>query len=91
MRAPNKSRWLNRGEGTQQWDKHTFRFQITSGKKEIIYREHPLIDREKIMLPVSINLMICSLGVDTSRKEIFYETLWSFPMPSNDIVDFSSG
>ena len=34
------------------------RFQITSGKKEIIDREQPLIDREKIMLPVSINLMI---------------------------------
>ena len=57
------------------------RFQITSGKKEIIDREQPLIDREKGMLPVAVYLMIGSLGVDTSRKEIFYETLWSSPLP----------
>ena len=69
------------------------RFQITTGNEENIDFDQPLIDEEyKVMLqrPVAVYLMIGSLGVDTSRKEIFYETLWSSPMPSNDIVDFCS-
>ena len=62
--------------------------------RDFFNREQPVIDREHVMqnvkLPATVYLMIGSLGVDCSRKEIFYETLWSSPPLSNDIVDFSS-
>ena len=54
----------------------------------------PLIDEEdKVMLQKTstVYLMLTSLGVDTSQREILYKTFWSEPMPSNDKISFCSG
>ena len=40
------------------------------------------------ILPPTSYLMLCSLGVDTSHKELIYKSTWSSPNLSNDILQF---
>ena len=72
--------------------KRSFRFHIKTGNAILDYYQ-PVIDQEdKVILQNDITstvyLMLTSLALDTSRREILHRTYWSEPMPSNDQVNF---
>ena len=71
------------------WNKNlTIRFHISGN--EILDYHQPVIDQTEMQnnMTPTIYLMLSSLALDTSRREILYRTYWSEPMPNNDRVDF---
>ena len=57
---------------------------------EILDYHQPVIDQTEMQndMTPTIYLMLSSLALDTSRREILYRTYWSEPMPNNDRFDF---
>ena len=63
------------------------RFQIPGKDGDIIFHRHqPMKDRQTSLI-FSTNLMLNVLGLDVSRREVFYETYWSHPSGTNENLD----
>ena len=63
------------------------RFLIPGKDGEIIFHRHQLMKDRQTSLTFSNNLMLSILGLDVSRRKVFYQTYWSHPSGSNENFD----
>ena len=60
------------------------RFNILEGNKNLDYEQPLLIHTESKLPKPNVYLMLSALAVDTSQRELIYETHWSSPAPINE-------
>ena len=62
-------------------------YLLNPGKEKCNFVDHfqPLKDKNLTTLPFTVNLMTCGIGLDMSRKELFYKSYWTHQMPSNEV------
>ena len=58
-------------------------FLISSQDGETIFHRNQIMKDRQTYLTSNNNLMLSILGLDVSRKEVFYQTHWSSPTSSN--------
>jgi hypothetical protein len=78
---------VNRVKSVEWTDTLTVRF--IQGEDIRDFAQKLLVHTESsCVLPPTSYLMLCSLGIDTSPRELMYTSTWSSPNLSNDILQF---
>ena len=68
-------------------DNLQIQFLISSQDGETIFHRNQIMKDRQTYLTSNNNLMLSILGLDVSRREVFYQTHWSCPSGSNENFD----
>ena len=63
------------------------RFLISSQDGETIFHRNQIMKDRQTYLTSNNNLMLSILGLDVSKREVFYQTHWFSPSSSNEEFD----